>query len=86
MLNVALPLVADLPEASHVPTLESADEPELYTEAYLAKIVAVPFPLIYDSAYTLHQRVTNFPIYRVARHEFYEKAYFNNNLQGSTSI
>ena len=86
VLNVHLPLVADVPEASYVPSLDSADEPELYTEAFLAKIVAVPFALVYDNSYTLHQRVRDFPIYRVKREEFYEKAYFYNNIQGSTSI
>jgi hypothetical protein len=86
VLNVHLPLVADVPEASYVPSLDSADEPELYTEAFLAKIVAVPFPLVYDSSYTLHQRVASFPIYRIKRQDFFEKAYFYNNIQGSTSI
>jgi len=86
VLNVHLPLAFDVPEASYVPSLDSVDEPEQYTESYLAKIVVVPFPLIYDDSYTLHQKVTSFPIYRVRREEFYEKAYFYNNIQGSSPI
>ena len=86
VLNVNLPLVLDVPEATYVPTLDSADEPDQYTATYLAKMVAVPFPLVIDDAYTLHQKVSTCPIYRVQREEFYEKAYFYNNLQGSTSI
>jgi hypothetical protein len=49
-------------------------------------VVAVPFPLVYDASYSLHQKVDSFPIYRVRREEFYEKAYFYNNLEGSTPI
>ena len=86
VLNVHLPLVVDVPEASYVPTLDSADEPEDYTESYLSKVIAVPFPLVYDASYTLHQKVTSFPIYRLKREEFFEKAYYYNNLQGSSPI
>jgi hypothetical protein len=39
VLNVHLPLVVD--------------EPEDYTESYLSKVIAVPFPLVYDASYTL---------------------------------
>ena len=86
VLNVHLPVVADVPETNYTPSLDGADEPELYTEAFLSKMVAVPFPLIYDAAYSLHDKVTDFPIYRVRRDEFYELAYFYNNMQGSTPI
>jgi hypothetical protein len=86
VLNIHLPLVLDVPETTYVPTLDSADEPDQYTETYLAKMVAVPFPLVIDDSYTLHQKVSTCPIYRVKREEFYEKAYFYNNMQGSTPI
>lgn len=86
VLNVHLPLVTDVPEASYAPKLSTPDEPEDLTESYLSKVVAVPFPLVYDASYSLHQKVASFPIYRVRREEFYEKAYFYNNLEGSTPI
>lgn len=86
VLNIKLPLVTDLNDSAYAPVLESYDEPEKYTDTYLAKVVAVPFTLVVDDSYSLHEKVTEFPIYRIRREEYYTNQYFYNNRYGSTPI
>lgn len=86
VLNIKLPLVTDINDSAYAPVLESYDEPEKYTDTYLAKVVAVPFTLVVDDSYSLHEKVTEFPIYRIRREEYYTNQYFYNNRYGSTPI
>jgi hypothetical protein len=49
-------------------------------------MIDVPFPLVVDTAHDLSWKVTNSPIYRIRREEYYNDQYFYNNRYGSTPI
>lgn len=86
ILHLHLPLAVEVPNSNYVPRLLNRNEPETFTKAYLAKIVEIPFNLITDGAYSLHDKVSQFPIYRFQRQELFEKKYFYYNIDGSTDI
>ena len=84
VLNVKLPVITDMSDANYAPRLNSYDEPSPSTDSYLAKVVAVPFTLIVDEAYDIHWKVTNSPIYKIRREEYYKNQFFYNNRDGSS--
>ncbi|MFC1964314.1 Vps62-related protein [Chloroflexota bacterium] len=86
VLNVKLPVVTDMSDANYAPRLNSYDEPPANTDSYLAKVIAVPFTLIVDKSYDMHWKVTNSPIYKIRREEYYNNQFFYNNRDGSSPI
>jgi len=86
ILNIKLPLSTDVSDSTFAPFLDSYDEPPTSTDLYLSKVIDVPFPLVVDSAHDLSWKVTNSPIYRIRREEYYNNQYFYNNRYGSTPI
>jgi hypothetical protein len=86
VLNVKLPLAADINDSTFAPVLDSYGSPPDSTDAYLSKVIEVPFPLVLDSAYDLHWKVTNSPIYRIRREEYYKLQCFFNNRFSSTEL
>jgi hypothetical protein len=73
-------------DSTYVPVLDSYGDPPDFTDSHLSKVVAVPFPLVNDSAYDLHWKVSNSPVYRIRREDYFTKQYFYNNQAGSTPI
>jgi hypothetical protein len=86
VLNLRLPVVTDMNDSTFVPTLESYNDPPAFTDTHLSREVAVPFPLVVDTAHDLAWKVANSPIYRIRREDYFNKQYFYNNSAGSTPI
>lgn len=86
VLNLKLPVVTDMSDSSFAPKLESYSDPPAFTDAYLSRVVAIPFPLVNDTAHDLAWKVANSPVYRIRREEYFNKQYFYNNSAGSTPI
>lgn len=86
VLNLKLPVVTDIADSTFAPVLDNYDDPPAFTDATLSKVVAVPFPLVQDSAHGLHWKVSNSPVYRIRREDYFTKQYFYNNRYGSTPI
>ena len=81
VLNVELPLLAEAPHQSYVPTLKGHGSPSEETILMMGKAMLVPHTAVSDEIYgnNVRWRVDNSPMYRLERHIFYKLQYHNYN-------
>jgi len=81
VLNVELPLLAEAPYQSYVPSLKGHGSPPEETILMMGKAMLVPHTAVSDEIYgnNVHWRVANSPMYRLERHIFYKMQYYNYN-------
>ncbi len=81
VLKVELPMLAEAPYQSFVPTLDGYDTPPDETIPIMAKAMLVPCSIINDSSYVgdIWWQVANTPFYRLERQVFYKRLYHNYN-------
>ena len=81
LLKVDLPMLAEAPYQSFVPTLDGFDTPPEETIPVMAKAMLVPCSIINDAAYNddIWWQVANSPFYRLERQVYYKLLYHNHN-------
>ncbi|MEE9554960.1 MAG: Vps62-related protein [candidate division Zixibacteria bacterium] len=81
VLNVELPLLAEAPYQSYVPTLNGHGSPPEETILMMGKAMLVPHTAVSDVIYgeNPHWRVANSPMYRLERQIYYKMQYYNYN-------
>jgi hypothetical protein len=81
VLKVELPMLAEAPYQSFVPTLDGYDTPPEETVPVMAKAMLVPCSIINDEAYNddIWWQVANSPFYRLERQVYYKLLYHNHN-------
>ena len=81
VLKVDLPMLAEAPYQSFVPTLDGYDTPPDETVQVMAKAMLVPCSIINDAAYIdeIWWQVANSPFYRLERQVYYKLLYHNHN-------
>lgn len=84
VLNIELPMLAEVPYQEYLPTLKGYDLPPDETVPIMAREILVPCAILSDPLYTGDEmwRVTNSPFYRLERQVFYKRVYHRHN-QGS---
>ena len=81
ILKVDLPMLAEAPYQSFVPSLDGYDTPPEETVPIMAKAMLVPCSIINDAAYNddIWWQVANSPFYRLERQVYYKLIYHNHN-------
>jgi len=81
VLKFELPMLAEAPEQSYIPRLESYDSPPAETVPLMSKTMLVPCTIINDEDYVdrIGWRVANSPFYRLERQVYYKLLYHNYN-------
>jgi hypothetical protein len=84
VLKVKVPVMYDYDNGSFRPRLESHDTPNSETESKMNKLVLVPFDMIVDNTYTLHEKIINSPFYMIEREEYYKHLVHEHNDTSDT--